>query len=232
MHMECLPNLIQLSCLLPQKEDSLRNRITKVWGLLFEWMHLSGLLQWLKRKNIAFAVFASCLWTVWGLLFDTHHAASFLDISWRQCCPDIFPFYCWIKNSRSLWLICTIFSYYINILTLVIHKKKKINILALIWWNLNCPLNAGLRPKSSVTERLAIMCVMPVLLAGVLGAPSKREQLEEYLKKLLVQDISKETQRWHAEIVDAVRFLWCAVTNKWNLASALLEFLFLSPSDL
>jgi len=63
-------------------------------------------------------------------------------------------------------------------------------------------------------ERLAIMCVMPVLLAGVFGAPSKRAQLEEYLKRLLVQDISKETQRRQVEIVDAVRFLWYEITNK------------------
>lgn len=30
MHVDCLPDLIQLSCLLPQKEDNLRNRTTKV----------------------------------------------------------------------------------------------------------------------------------------------------------------------------------------------------------
>jgi len=30
MHVDCLPDLIQLACLLPQKEDSLRNRTTKV----------------------------------------------------------------------------------------------------------------------------------------------------------------------------------------------------------
>jgi hypothetical protein len=30
MHGDCFPDLIQLACLLPQKEDSLRNRTTKV----------------------------------------------------------------------------------------------------------------------------------------------------------------------------------------------------------
>lgn len=30
MHIDCFPSLIQLACLLPQKEDNLRNRITKV----------------------------------------------------------------------------------------------------------------------------------------------------------------------------------------------------------
>jgi len=36
MHVECFPNLIQLACLLPQKEDNLRSRISKVTYLSFE----------------------------------------------------------------------------------------------------------------------------------------------------------------------------------------------------
>lgn len=36
MHVECFPNLIQLACLLPQKEDNLRSRISKVVCLPFE----------------------------------------------------------------------------------------------------------------------------------------------------------------------------------------------------
>lgn len=35
MHLECLPDLIQLACFLPHREDTLRNRITKVWSLDF-----------------------------------------------------------------------------------------------------------------------------------------------------------------------------------------------------
>lgn len=66
------------------------------------------------------------------------------------------------------------------------------------------------------------MCVMPLLLAGVLGAPSKREQLAEYLQKLLVQDTSNEPQRCHAEIVNAVRFLWFVANNWLNFGSAML----------
>lgn len=31
MHVDCFANLLQLACMLPQKEDHLRNRITKVW---------------------------------------------------------------------------------------------------------------------------------------------------------------------------------------------------------
>ena len=36
IHVECFPNLIQLACLLPQKEDNLRSRISKVTCLTFE----------------------------------------------------------------------------------------------------------------------------------------------------------------------------------------------------
>lgn len=31
LHVDCLPDLIKLMCLLPQKEDNLRNRTTKVF---------------------------------------------------------------------------------------------------------------------------------------------------------------------------------------------------------
>lgn len=34
MHVDCFANLLQLACMLPQKEDHLRNRITKVWLVL------------------------------------------------------------------------------------------------------------------------------------------------------------------------------------------------------
>lgn len=71
---------------------------------------------------------------------------------------------------------------------------------------------AGIRPKSSVAERLATMCVLPLLLAGVLGSPSKHENLTEYLRNLLVQNAVEENQlvRRNAEIVNSVRFLWSA----------------------
>lgn len=71
-------------------------------------------------------------------------------------------------------------------------------------------LNAGLRPKTVVAEKLATMCVLPLLLAGVLGSPSKRDQLEDYLRKLLVEGTMKENHslKHSAEINYAVRFLW------------------------
>lgn len=74
----------------------------------------------------------------------------------------------------------------------------------------NCCLTAGLRPRTAVSERLATMCVLPLLLAGVLGTPSKREQLTNYLRKLLVEGNGKDNQasKHSTEIADAVRFLW------------------------
>lgn len=35
LHVDCFPDLIQLACLLPPKEDALRNRITRVSFLSF-----------------------------------------------------------------------------------------------------------------------------------------------------------------------------------------------------
>lgn len=61
-----------------------------------------------------------------------------------------------------------------------------------------------------LAEKLAIMCVLPLLLAGILGVPSRHEKLADYLRKLLLQntlrDGSWSTYRT-AEIIDAVRFL-------------------------
>ncbi|OVA14259.1 LisH dimerization motif [Macleaya cordata] len=67
----------------------------------------------------------------------------------------------------------------------------------------------GLRPKTAVEEKLATMCVLPLLLAGILGTPSRHEQLAEYLRKLLVQSTVREGRSANrtAEIIDAVRFL-------------------------
>jgi hypothetical protein len=68
----------------------------------------------------------------------------------------------------------------------------------------------GLRPKTSIAEKLGIVCVLPLLLSGILGYPSKRQQLEEYLRKLLIQNTKDGSFSMHhtAEIIDAVRFLW------------------------
>lgn len=140
MHIDCFPSLIQLACLLPQKEDNLRNRITKFLLAVSERFGDSYL------THIMLPVFLVAIGDNADLTF--------------------FPS--------------------------TIHSVIK-----------------GLRPKTAIAERLATMCVLPLLLAGVLGAPCKHEQLVEYLRNLLVQGTVKESQptKRNAEIVDAVRFL-------------------------
>lgn len=163
MHIECLPHLIQLACVLPQKEDNLRNRIAK---------------------------FLLAVSEQYGDCYLTHIMLPVFLIS--------------IGDNADL----TFFPSAIQ------------------------PKIEGLKPKNSVMERLATVCVMPVLLAGVLGAPSKREQLEEYLKKLLVQDTSDEPHRLHAEIVDAVRFLCTFFEHHSMIFNILWEMVVSSNIDM
>lgn len=60
-----------------------------------------------------------------------------------------------------------------------------------------------------MAEKLATICVLPILLAGVLAAPSKHGQLAEYLRKLLVEGSTEESRPTRRnEIVNAIRFLW------------------------
>lgn len=68
----------------------------------------------------------------------------------------------------------------------------------------------GLRPRSSIAERLSTSCVLPLLLAGVLGGPRKRKELIAYSRKLLLEDNSKEnpSTKHTTEIVNAIRFIW------------------------
>lgn len=88
-------------------------------------------------------------------------------------------------------------------------KEKKKWFLGLLTRSLVF-LSAGLSPKTVVAERLATMCVLPLVLAGVLGSPSKHEQLTEYLRNLLVQTTVQEDEpgKLNADIVNSVRFLW------------------------
>uniref|UniRef100_A0A2P2L9T0 LisH domain and HEAT repeat-containing protein KIAA1468 homolog n=2 Tax=Rhizophora mucronata TaxID=61149 RepID=A0A2P2L9T0_RHIMU len=140
MHADCFPDLIQLSCMLPQKEDSLRNRITKFLLAVSELFGNSYLV------HIMLPVFLVAVGDNADLTF--------------------FPS--------------------------AIYPRIK-----------------GLRPKASVAGRLSTICVLPLLLAGVLGAPTKNGQLTDYLRKLLVDDSQKENQsmKHNAETIDAVRFL-------------------------
>nr|CAD1834951.1 unnamed protein product [Ananas comosus var. bracteatus] len=143
MHIDCLPDLIQLARLLPQKEDNLRSRITK---------YLLGVSECYGRdyaEHIMLPVFLAAI--------GDSESADF----------TFFP--------------------------LAIQSKVQ-----------------GLAPKTAVSSRLAIMCVLPLLLSGILGSPSCREQLGEYLRNILIQNTVTEGS-WSvnhtAELIDAVRFL-------------------------
>ncbi|KAL2499450.1 HEAT repeat-containing protein [Abeliophyllum distichum] len=138
LHIECFPNLIRLASLLPQKEDNLRIRITKILLAVAEQFGESYL------THIMLPVFLVAV----GENTD-------------------FKFFPSTVQSRI----------------------------------------RGLRPQTLVAERLASMCVLPLLLAGVLGHPSKHEQLTKYLRNLLVQSSGQEGQPAKHEIVNSVRFI-------------------------
>lgn len=72
MHVDCFPGLIQLACLLPEKEDNLRNRITKVavsdFSLIlcvsrlhFVALRLRSALKLIADLDNNIAVFAGCI---------------------------------------------------------------------------------------------------------------------------------------------------------------------------
>ncbi|XWS75503.1 hypothetical protein CRYUN_Cryun01aG0094900 [Craigia yunnanensis] len=140
MHGDCFSGLLQLACLLPQKEDNLRNRTTKFLLAVSECFGDSYL------THIMLPVFLVAVGDDADLTF--------------------FP-----PN---------------------IHSRIK-----------------GLRPRTPMAERLATLGILPLLLAGVLGSPGKREQLADYLRKLLVKGAMKENQSTphNIDIVNAVRFL-------------------------
>ncbi|KAL2457553.1 HEAT repeat-containing protein [Forsythia ovata] len=138
LHIECFPNLIRLASLLPQKEDNLRIRITKILLAVAEQFGESYL------THIMLPVFLVAV----GENTD-------------------FKFFPSTVQSRI----------------------------------------RGLRPQTLVAERLASMCVLPLLLAGVLGHSSKHEQLTKYLRSLLVQSSGQEGQPAKHEIVNSVRFI-------------------------
>ncbi|KAK8669609.1 hypothetical protein V6N13_107034 [Hibiscus sabdariffa] len=140
MHVDCFSGLIQLACMLPQKEDSLRTRTTKF------------LLAVSER---------------FGESYSTHIMIPIFLVA--------------VGDSADLTFFPP-----------CIHSRIQ-----------------GLKPRTTVAERLATLGILPLLLAGVLGSPGKREQLEDYLRKLLVEGAAKEGQSTtHTnDIVNAVRFL-------------------------
>lgn len=149
LHDDCFPNLIQLSSLLPQKEDNLRNRMAK---------------------------FLLAVSEQFGDNYLTHIMLPvFLVAVGDDADLKYFPY----------------------------KLQSRIR---------------GLRPKMAVTERLATLCVLPLLLAGVFGSRSKQEELTEYLRNLLVQSAEQEAQpaKNNAAIFNSVRFL-CTFEDHHNM---------------
>lgn len=138
LHIDCFPHLIQLASLLPQKEDNLRNRITKFL------LEVSG---------------------CYGEAYLTHIMLPVFLVA--------------VGDDDEL-------TYFPQI----IHSRVR-----------------GLRPENVVSHKIAATCVLPLLLAGVLGSPSKHDYLFKYLKSLLFRNIGEENQSANGELVNSVRFL-------------------------
>ncbi|XP_057993494.1 uncharacterized protein LOC131174407 isoform X2 [Hevea brasiliensis] len=165
MHVDCFPDLIQLACMLPPKEDHLRNKSTKFL-----------------------------------LAVSEHFGDSYL-----------------VHIMMPVFLVAVGDNADLTYFPTAIHSRIE-----------------GLRPKTAVAERLATMCVLPLLLAGVLGAPSKHEQLAGYLRKLLVDSSLKENQstKYNAEIINAIRFLCTTEQHHSMIFNILWEMVVSSNVDM
>lgn len=138
LHTECFPNLIQLSSLLPQKEDNIRNRITRFL------LAVAAQFGDFYLTCIMLPVFLVAIGDITDLKY--------------------FPF--------------------------SVQSKIK-----------------GLMPQTAMAQRLATVCVLPLLLAGVLGHPSKRDHLTEYLRNLLIKSCGQDGQPAKQDIANSVRFI-------------------------
>ncbi|XP_051140856.1 uncharacterized protein LOC127258170 [Andrographis paniculata] len=147
LHLECFPTLIEFSSLLPQKEDSLRNRVVKFLRTVAEYFGEPYL------THIMLPVF----------LVAIGDDADF----------KYFP----------------------------LEAQLKLR---------------GLRPQSEMAQRLATMCILPLLLAGILGHSSKRDDLTEYLRNLLIQSSEQDGQSPNHEIINSVRFI-CTYEENHNI---------------
>ncbi|GFP96985.1 lish domain and heat repeat-containing protein kiaa1468 homolog [Phtheirospermum japonicum] len=80
-----------------------------------------------------------------------------------------------------------------------------------------------LMPQSVMARRLATMCVLPLLLAGILGHPSKRELLIEYLRNSLIRSSGHDNQSSNHEIINSVRFICTFEENHGIIFNILWE---------
>ncbi|XP_051149752.1 uncharacterized protein LOC127264322 [Andrographis paniculata] len=69
------------------------------------------------------------------------------------------------------------------------------------------PKIRDLKPHTTVGQRVATVCILPLLLAGVLGYPSQAEHLTEYLKNLLLQSCAQNDQLAKQDIMNSLHFL-------------------------
>ncbi|CAH9132432.1 unnamed protein product [Cuscuta epithymum] len=158
LHIDFFPALIELASLLPQKEDNLRSRITRI------------------------------------LLEVSHHFGEY------YLSHIMLPvFLVSVGDSGDLTFLPTKF-------------KSRMK---------------SLRPKTAIAERLALLCVLPLLLAGVLGSRATKEQLTEYVRSLLIRSSDPENKKVKHEIVNAVRFL-CTYEEHHNMIFNILWEMVLS----
>lgn len=165
LHDDCFPSLIQILSLLPQKEDSLRKRISS---------------------------FLLAVSTRFGEDYLTHIILPLFLVA----VGDNADLSCFRSTSQ--------------------------------------PKIKALRPIIAMDARIATLCVLPVLLAGVLGFPNKHELLTEYLRNLLIQSADKTTQSaiHSADVYNSVRFL-CLFEEHHNLVFNILwEMVVSSNMDL
>ncbi|XP_057783915.1 uncharacterized protein LOC131001529 isoform X2 [Salvia miltiorrhiza] len=90
----------------------------------------------------------------------------------------------------------------------------------------------GLAPKSAFSQRLATMCVLPLLLAGILGQPSKRDNLTVYLRNMLIQRSREDSLPANHEIINSVRFLCTFEENHSIVFNILWEMIASSDEKL
>ncbi|CAM6092972.1 unnamed protein product [Calypogeia fissa] len=91
----------------------------------------------------------------------------------------------------------------------------------------------GFKPLTPKAEQLARTCVLPLLLAGVLGAPNMPgENLANYLRDLVLQSSINQgswTTLHSPELVDAVRFL-CTCKEHLDVIMGVLWDLVVNPN--
>ncbi|EPS69268.1 hypothetical protein M569_05497, partial [Genlisea aurea] len=162
LHVECFPTLIQLSSMLPRKEDGLRNCIVRFLRSVVDY-------------------------------FGEHYSTNIMLPVFQLAVGED-----------------------VDLKSLPYQARKKL---------------IGLKPQSAVARRLAQMAVLPLLLAGVLGHPTKHNELAEHLRSILIHRRSGRDDLAKHEIINAVRFFSTCEENQGVLFSILWEMVANSGVD-